>query len=244
MPYRIFIKRSHFFLSKFVVDWPAPEWKVVSDGYLKPKTINLPTLLADRKFPWETPFLAPLAALLEMTYQKSIREPDQTLPTPLMPLPPRKMWVIVVSSWPLVAQLDMAPQTAAIQSEDGDKHVNIFSVDIEIPICVSSIWIRNFFIVLLISFFSANHGYAVLNNIWLPSGPLPLWENFNPFNFKTILHISSSLCEDSVELPFLLLKNHYFQKRRISSAFSFASFDIFLALFWFNLRLFGHYQPY
>ena len=97
----------------------------------------------------ETPFLAPL----EMTYQKSIREPDQTLPTPLMPLPPRKMWVIVVSSWPLVAQLDMAPQTAAIQSEDGDKHVNIFSVDIEIPICVSSIWIRNFFIVLLISFF-------------------------------------------------------------------------------------------
>ena len=93
----------------------------------------------------ETPFLAPLAALLEMTYQKSIREPDQTLPTPLMPLPPRKMWVIVVSSWPLVAQLDMAPQTAAIQSEDGDKHVNIFSVDIEIPICVSSIWITNFF---------------------------------------------------------------------------------------------------
>ena len=93
----------------------------------------------------ETPFLAPLAALLEMTYQKSIREPDQTLPTPLMPLPPRKMWVIVVSSWPLVAQLDMAPQTAAIQSEDGDKHVNIFTVDIEIPTCVSSIWITNFF---------------------------------------------------------------------------------------------------
>ena len=93
----------------------------------------------------KTPFLAPLAALLEVTYQKSIREPDQTLPTPLMPLPPRKMWVIVVSSWPLVAQLDMAPQTAAIQSEDGDKHVNIFSVDIEIPICVSSIWITNFF---------------------------------------------------------------------------------------------------
>ena len=31
----------------------------------------------------------------------------------------------------MVAQLDMAPQTAAIQSEDGDKHVNIFSVDIQ-----------------------------------------------------------------------------------------------------------------
>ena len=101
----------------------------------------------------ETPFLAPLASLLEVTYQKSIREPDQTLPTPLMPLPPRKIWVIVVSSWPLVAQLDMAPQTAAIQSEDGDKHVNIFSVDIEIPICVSSIWITNFFLLFYWSHF-------------------------------------------------------------------------------------------
>ena len=63
---------------------------MVSDGYLNTKTINLPTPLAYRKFLLEAPFLAPLAALLEVTYQKSIGEPDQTLPTPLMPLPPRK----------------------------------------------------------------------------------------------------------------------------------------------------------
>ena len=143
---------------------------MASDGYLNTKTINLPTPLAYRKFLLETPFLAPLASLLEVTYQKSIREPDQTLPTPLMPLPPRKMWVIVVSSWPLVAQQDMAPQTAAIQSEDGDKHVNIFSVDIEIPTCVSSIWITIFFYCLIIDpIFSLDRRYAVLNDIWLPS---------------------------------------------------------------------------
>ena len=49
--YRIFVniaKRTHFFLSKFVVDWPALEWKVVSSGYLNTKTINLPTPLAIR----------------------------------------------------------------------------------------------------------------------------------------------------------------------------------------------------
>ena len=142
MPYRIFVniqKRTHFFFSKFVVDCLllSERWSVM--------VIWTPRLSTFQPL-WLIESLAPLASLLEVTYQKSIGEPDQTLPTPLMPLPPRKTWVIVVSSWPMVAQLDMAPQTAAIQSEDGDKHVNIFSVDIEIPTCVSSIWITNFFI--------------------------------------------------------------------------------------------------
>ena len=130
------------------MDWPALEWKAVSSGYLNTKTINLPTPLAYKKFLLETPHFGPLGIAFGSDLPEVDRgtRPDQTLPTPLMPLPPRKIWVIVVSSWPLVAQLDMAPQTAAIQSEDGDKHVNIFTVDIEIPTCVSSIWITNFFI--------------------------------------------------------------------------------------------------